>query len=104
MQEEVNNGAAQVVVKVGKLSGRLLKAAVAKVLKAWQEKSDPQKLHRGKQTVKQLAAQNKGMSSIDVDKAGKRRGFFHALRGFPVQSGAVRPRWKYTYQPIFIAA
>lgn len=44
MQEEVNNGAAQVVVKVGKLSGRLLKAAVAKVLKAWQEKSDPQKL------------------------------------------------------------
>ena len=34
MQEEVNNGAAQVVVKVGKLSGRLLKAAVAKVLKA----------------------------------------------------------------------
>ena len=63
MQEEVNNGAAQVVVKVGKLSGRLLKAAVAKVLKAWQEKSDPQKLHRGKQTVKQLAAQNKGMSS-----------------------------------------
>lgn len=31
MQEEVNNGAAQVVVKVGKLSGRLLKAAVAKV-------------------------------------------------------------------------
>ena len=36
MQEEVNNGAAQVVVKVGKLSGRLLKAAVAKVLKAWQ--------------------------------------------------------------------
>lgn len=72
MQEEVNNGAAQVVVKVGKLSGRLLKAAVAKVLKAWQEKSDPQKLHRGKQTVKQLAAQNKGMSSIDVDKAGIR--------------------------------
>ena len=67
MQEEVNNGAAQVVVKVGKLSGRLLKAAVAKVLKAWQEKSDPQKLHRGKQTVK-----HKGMSSIDVDKAGIR--------------------------------
>ena len=66
MQEEVNNGAAQVVVKVGKLSGRLLKAAVAKVLKAWQ------KLHRGKQTVKQLASQNKGMSSIDVDKAGIR--------------------------------
>ena len=72
MQEEVNNGAAQVVVKVGKLSGRLLKAAVAKVLKAWQEKSDPQKLPRGKQAVKQLAAQNKGMSSIDVDKAGIR--------------------------------
>ena len=91
MQEEVNNGAAQVVVKVGKLSGRLLKAAVAKVLKAWQEKSDPQKLHRGKQTVKQLAAQNKGMSSIDVDKAGI-RSFERVARKYGVDYAVKKDR------------
>lgn len=92
MQKEVNNGAAQVVVKVGKLSGRLLKAAVAKVLKAWQEQSDPQKLHRGKQTVKQLAAQNKGMSSIDVEKAGIRsfERVARIRRGLCTQEGAGR--------------
>ena len=72
MQEEVNNGAVQVVVKLGKLSEKALQAAVAKITKAWKEQTDPQKLHRGKHTVKQLAAQGKGMSSIDVDKAGIR--------------------------------
>ena len=72
MQEEVNSGTTQVAVKVTKLTGRALQAAMKKLLKMWQEQRDPEKLHRGKQTVKQLAAQGKGMSSIDVDKAGIR--------------------------------
>ena len=72
MQEEVNDKTVQVAVKVTKLSGRALQAAMSKLLKVWKEHRDPQKLHKGKQTVKQLAAQDKGMTRIDVDKSGIR--------------------------------
>ena len=72
MHEEIKDRTAQVAVKVTKLTGRALQTALKKLLKVWQEQRDPQKLHRGKQTVKQLAAQGKGMSSIDVEKSGVR--------------------------------
>lgn len=72
MQEDINDKAVQVAVKVTKLTGRGLAAAMRKLLKMWKEHRDPQKVHRGKQTVKQLAAQGKGMTSIDVEKSGIR--------------------------------
>ena len=72
MQEEVNDKTAQVAVKVTKLTGRALQAALKKLLAVWKNHQDPQKVHKGKQTVKQLAAQGKGMSSINVEKSGIR--------------------------------
>lgn len=52
MQEEVNDKTAQVAVKVTKLTGRALQAALKKLLVVWKNHQDPQKVHKGKQSVK----------------------------------------------------
>lgn len=70
MQEEINDKTVKVVLEVTKLSERALRAAMQKTLKIWKEHHDPQKLHHGQQTVKQLAAQGKGMARIDVEHSG----------------------------------
>lgn len=67
MQEEVNDKTVAVVIKATKLSGRALQAALRKVMAQWEKSRASPKIYKGKQTVKQLAAQGRGMSSIDVN-------------------------------------
>lgn len=68
MQEEVENRSVTLAINTAKLTGRTLKNAILKFLEAQKNKSrdSPDPTPHGKQTVKQLAEQNQGMSNIEV--------------------------------------
>lgn len=71
MQEEVENRSVTLTISAVKLTGRVLKAAISKYMAYRKEKkvektrAGPVVSH-GKQTVKELAAQNQGMTNIEV--------------------------------------
>ena len=62
MQEEVESRVVTLIVSCGRLSEQELRKALAKLL-AQQQSKEPR---HGKMTVKQLAAQDRGMQSIEV--------------------------------------
>lgn len=71
MQEEIEHKTVVLIENCAKLTGRELKKAIAKLLqqnnsnlKKFSEK--PSQDPHGQMTVKELAAQNKGMQSIEV--------------------------------------
>ena len=70
MQEEVEQRIVSLMISCGKLGEQEFRKAVAKLLE--QLKNDPQKYQHskanphGKMTVKQLAAKDKGLQSIEV--------------------------------------
>ena len=65
MQEEVEQRIVSLMISCGKLGEQEFRKAVAKLLE--QLKNDYQKYqHGGKMTVKQLAAKDKGLQSIEV--------------------------------------
>ena len=71
MQEEVEHKTISLMISATKLSGRVLKAAITKLLAQLQaEKQHRQQkgpvVHHGKQTVKQLIGQNQGVSNIEI--------------------------------------
>ena len=76
MQEEVENKVVIVMTNCSKLTARELKQAMAKVLAAWKQRKAVHKQKvaekenatpHGQMTVKELAAQDKGMQSIEVN-------------------------------------
>ena len=76
MQEEVENKVVIVMTNCSKLTARELKQAMTKVLAAWKHRKAVHKLKQaekeaepahGKMTVKELAAKDKGMQSIEVN-------------------------------------
>ena len=84
MQEEIENKSITLIINCTKFSGRVLKSAISKYLahrsakhrekkmdrKAARREQQARKstgvVHKGKQTVKQLIAQNQGVSTMDV--------------------------------------
>lgn len=66
MQEEVENRTVTLVISGTRLTARSLGTAIGKFL-AWQKnrKNGP-KIPHGKQSVKDLAKQNQGMSNIEI--------------------------------------
>ena len=66
MQEEVEQKTVALVISTGKLTGRELKKAIAKLLAHMKDKKSHPNIPQGKQTVKQLAGQGQGMSSIEI--------------------------------------
>lgn len=71
MQEEVENRSITLIINAAKLTARLLKEAIRKYLadqKARKSRASPAKdtLHHGKQTVKQLVGQGKGVTNIEI--------------------------------------
>lgn len=66
MQEEVEQKTVALVISAGKLTGRELKKAIAKLLAHMKDKKNHPNIPQGKQTVKQLAGQGQGMSSIEI--------------------------------------
>lgn len=71
MQEEVENKTLTLVINSSKLTGRTLKAAIAKYLAHRREvkhqKQSRGVTHHGRQTVKQLIGQDQGVSNIEVN-------------------------------------
>ena len=65
MQEEVEQRVVTLIVNCAKLTEQELKKALAKLLEQMKSQKHSKQLH-GRMTVKQLAAQNKGMQSIEV--------------------------------------
>lgn len=81
MQEEIENKSITLIINCTKFTGRVLKSAISKYLAHRSAKHQEKKMdrkakrrerqagnvvHRGKQTVKQLVAQNQGVSTMDV--------------------------------------
>lgn len=64
MQEEVEQRVVTLAINCAKLTEQELKKALVKLLQHW--KAHRQKGPHGKMTVKQLAAQNRGMQSVEV--------------------------------------
>lgn len=76
MQEEVENKVVIVMTNCSKLTARELKQAMSKVLAAWKQRKAVHKQKQaakeaepahGKMKVKELAAKDKGMQSIEVN-------------------------------------
>lgn len=67
MQEEIEMRSVTLAISTSKLSGRLLKAAIAQILKEAQKEKPPEIKH-GKQSVKQLLEKDAGASSIEASK------------------------------------
>ncbi len=81
MQEEVTDKAVALIIDGAKMSEQVLEKALQKFLEAQKNKSP--KLHRGKQTLKQLAGQNAGLANIEIsDKNIK--AFTHVAKKYHV--------------------
>lgn len=81
MQEEVTGKAVALIIDGAKMSEQVLEKALQKFLEAQKNKSP--KMHRGKQTLKQLAGQNPGLANIEIsDKNIK--AFTHVAKKYHV--------------------
>lgn len=66
MQEEVESRVVTLIVSCGKLTEQELRKALAKLLEQMKAQRQGKEPRHGKMTVKQLAAQDRGMQSIEV--------------------------------------
>ena len=81
MQEEVTGKAVALIIDGAKMSEQVLEKALQKFLEAQKNKSP--KMHRGKQTLKQLAGQNAALANIEIsDKNIK--AFTHVAKKYHV--------------------
>ena len=81
MQEEVTGKSVALIIDGTKMSEQVLEKALQKFLEAQKDKAP--KMHRGKQTLKQLAGQNAGLANIEIsDKNIK--AFTHVAKKYHV--------------------
>lgn len=66
MQEEVEHKTVALAISAGKLTGSVLKKAILKLLEHQKNKKAHPDIPQGKQSVKQLAGQGQGMTSIEI--------------------------------------
>lgn len=66
MQEEIEQRTVTLVINCAKLTGRELEKALSKLYAQMKSGKRQPDIRHGKMTVKELAAQNKGMQSIEV--------------------------------------
>jgi len=65
VQEEIEQKSVTLSIKAAKLSGKVLAKAIAAILRKMKQSRDTPK--QGKQTVKQLARQNTGLTNIEIN-------------------------------------
>lgn len=65
MQEEVTSRTVALIIDGAKMSEQLFEKAVKKFLEEIQKSKQPS-IHRGKQSLKQLAGQNAGLANIEI--------------------------------------
>ena len=66
MQEDVEQRTIALAISASKLTGRELKKAIVKLLAHLKDKQNHPTIPQGKQSVKQLAKQGQGMTSIEI--------------------------------------
>ena len=81
MQEEITGKAVALIVDGAKMSEQVLEKALQKFLEAQKNKSP--KMHRGKQTLKQLAGQNAGLANIEISDRNI-KAFTHVAKKYHV--------------------
>ena len=81
MQEEITGKAVALIVDGAKMSEQVLEKALQKFLEAQKNKSP--KIHRGKQTLKQLAGQNAGLANIEISDRNI-KAFTHVAKKYHV--------------------
>ena len=81
MQEEVTGKAVALIVDGVKMSEQVFEKALQKFLEAQKNKSP--KMHRGKQTLKQLAGQNAGLANIEISDRNI-KAFTHVAKKYHV--------------------
>lgn len=95
MQEELEQRTVSVTVQAAKLSGRVLKAAIAAALRKMEQERNTPKV--GRNTMKRLAGRDGGTNTIEV--SGRIRSFERYARKHQVryhiekEVGADPPRW-----------
>ena len=95
MQEELEQRTVSVTVQAAKLSGRVLKAAIAAALRKMEQERNTPKV--GRNTMKRLAGRDGGMNTIEV--SGRIRSFERYARKPQVryhiekEVGVDPPRW-----------
>lgn len=95
MQEELEQRTVSVTVQAAKLSGRVLKAAIAAALRKMAQERNTPKV--GRNTMKRLAGRDGGMNTIEV--SGRIRSFERYARKHQVryhiekEVGVDPPRW-----------
>ena len=70
LQEDVEQRSVTLIISTAKLTGRVLKAAMAKFLAYQKEamaRASPDVQPKGKQTVKALVGQNQGVANIEIN-------------------------------------
>ena len=96
MQEEVTGKAVALIIDGAKMSEQVLEKALQKFLEAQKNKSP--KIHRGKQTLKQLAGQNAGLANIEISDRNI-KAFTHVAKKYHVDfalkkdTNAEQPRY-----------
>ena len=96
MQEEVTGKAVALIIDGAKMSEQVLEKALQKFLEAQKNKSP--KMHRGKQTLKQLAGQNAGLANIEISDRNI-KAFTHVAKKYHVDfalkkdTAAEQPRY-----------
>ena len=81
MQEEVTGKSVALIIDGAKMSEQVLEKALQKFLEAQKNKSP--KMHRGKQTLKQLAGQNAGLANIEISDRNI-KAFTHVAKKYHV--------------------
>ena len=81
MQEEVTGKAVALIIDGAKMSEQVLEKALQKFLEA--QKNQSPKIHRGKQTLKQLAGQNAGLANIEISDRNI-KAFTHVAKKYHV--------------------
>lgn len=66
MQEEIESRTVALAINGTKLTARTLKAAILKYLAWCKDKKNHPKIPQGKQSVKDIAKQNQGMTNIEI--------------------------------------
>lgn len=98
MQEEIEQKSFNIMISTTKLSARTVLRAVKAALRLYQSKTS-----QGKQSVRTLLRQNRGVSSVEISKTGirgferyaKKYGIDYAIRK---DTSEVPPRYLFFFQ------
>lgn len=83
MQEEVEQRSLTLVINSGKMTGRVLKSAIVKLMAHNRREKGGDVRYAGKQTLRQLVGQNQGVSNVELNDADI-RDFKKILRQYGV--------------------